>query len=137
MRVAGAWTVIAGLLLAAIFALLPVDVAVLGTTRSCGLPVRAAFTSSGSTAETVRQQCTDESRQRLLVGGVAGGIAVLGGALMLLTRPKPRPVTAGYVPGDWWWNGRIWVPTRVTAPPPGYRGPWYSGSLYPPTPDPA
>src|SRR5512133_705957 len=100
MRVAGAWTVIAGLVAAAIFALLPVDVSVLGTTRSCGPPVRTAFTGAHQMTQSVQRECADQSRQRLLVAVVAGGIAVAGGTVMLLTRPRDRFNRAGYIPGD-------------------------------------
>lgn len=139
MRVAGALTLITGFVIAAVLALLPVNLTVVGTSINCGVPAVRSFVTPTpganqpypNLAPDTARECVSQSRQRLTAGAVTGGIAVVGGMAMIRAgRPRSRPAVL-VVSADWWWNGRVWISSAALGAPPGYRGPWYSGSLPP------
>ncbi|WP_157546012.1 hypothetical protein [Hamadaea tsunoensis] len=118
-------TFVLGLMIAAVFALLPAEVSVLGTSGSCGLPISTAFKAVDSSQDEFTQgiakECKDRSVQRLILGGVIAVIVGFTGLGLLAAGEaralrRPQPV--------YWWDGRVWLSTSLYPPPPGYTGPW-------------
>ena len=88
MRVAlivtGAVTLVAGLMAAAaIFALLPTHVSVLGVSGSCGAPLVTAFDEPEGDDFGITEQCISQSRSRVLVAVAAFVIGGGAGAVMI------------------------------------------------------
>jgi hypothetical protein len=100
MRIAGALILIVGWVAAAVFLLLPVRTAVLGTPVDCGLPVVTALRGAPQDLvdeDTARmgQWCHDRSRDRALLGGVVWAITTVGGVAMLTLgsgQPAAQPL---------------------------------------------
>jgi hypothetical protein len=144
VKVAGALTTVIGILLGAVLLLLPVQITVLGTTGSCGLPFAEAFQplDDNSTIDaTLTNECIQESKQRALLAIAAGVILVCGGLVLYgigahqaaqQTRTLPTGVQAWPPPMPSWPPPPpapppvpptvAWQPPPTPPPPPGTIG---------------
>jgi len=106
MKIAGALTLVVGIMLAAFLFLLPTSGSILGISYSCGTPIATIFASTehkDPLDKAVVDECKKQSMERVVVGGVVGGIGIVAGAVMLgvaLDRkpdfPPPNPYVTAY-----------------------------------------
>jgi hypothetical protein len=124
VRIAGALTIIAGVLVGAVLLLLPTQVTVLATSVSCGLPVetaaRDAIVIGDNTDTALENECIENSRNRMILGIAAFMILTLGGVAMLYVSQSGSGRAAAqpsWPPPGWWTDGRGWYPPPGSGPP--------------------
>jgi hypothetical protein len=95
MRVAGALTLVLGWAAAAVFALLPVTISVLGTSGSCGPPIVTTLwptqSTGNATEDALVTECKHDSIERTVVAGVVWMITTIGGAGMIAWSRRLAP----------------------------------------------
>lgn len=133
VKVAGILTMVAGLLLGVLMALVPTSVSLLGTSASCGPPALRVLATEATgedefgIGQGLVNQCVQQSWVRLGIGIVLCGIAGVAGLAMVVGAPKPNRSWAGAQGGP---SAQAWQP--YPPAPPGYRPQAYPHQAYPP-----
>ncbi|WP_435055927.1 hypothetical protein [Micromonospora aurantiaca (nom. illeg.)] len=105
MKVAGALTMIFGIIAGIVLCLLPASVSVLGTSVSCGPPIVRLVAPNTAGAEdsltaALMQDCRSQSAVRSFLGLAVFAVSVGGGAIMLVVAgnkaSEPQLVWDGY-----------------------------------------
>src|SRR5258705_3042689 len=108
-KLVGTLTMVAAAIVGGINLLQPIEISVLGTTISCGIPVVAGNGSTDSATDPVTAACTSKAKSRVmfgaavLVGGLFAGLLV-GFVGRQPDRPAPAPPPPPPPPG-WWLDG--------------------------------